>query len=101
MRESIPKLHTMAVDTSAYDDAFMQLIREVIHHIVDEETILLPMAEDVLAADLRTLGTQMKMRRLQLVAHCPAKIAVNQSIALSPKCRSASARRSSDIVSTT
>lgn len=101
MRESIPKLHTMAVDTSAYDDAFMQLIREVIHHVVDEETILLPMTEDMLAADLRKSGTQMKMRRLRLVAHCPTKIAVNQSIALSPKCRSASARRSSDIVSTT
>ena len=77
MRESIAKLRTMAADTPAYDDTVMELMREVIHHVADEETILLPMAEDVLAADLRKLGTQMNLRRLQLVAHRPTEIAIN------------------------
>ncbi|WP_244164207.1 hemerythrin domain-containing protein [Caballeronia sordidicola] len=79
MRESIVKLRTMAADTPTYDDTVMELMRKIIHHVAGEETILLPMAEDVLAADLRNLGTQMNLRRLQLVAHRPAEIAMNSA----------------------
>jgi hypothetical protein len=54
-------------------------MREVIHHVADEETILLPMAEDVLASELRNLGTRMNARRLQLVASRPAELAINSA----------------------
>jgi anaerobic glycerol-3-phosphate dehydrogenase len=79
MRESIAKLRTMDPATPGYDDTVMELMREVIHHVADEETILLPMAEDVLASDLRRLGARMNTRRLHLVASRPAEIAVNSA----------------------
>jgi hypothetical protein len=79
MRDSIAKLRTMDPSTPGYDNTVMDLMREVIHHVADEETILLPMAEDVLARDLRTLGAQMNTRRLQLVAGRPVEIAVNSA----------------------
>ena len=79
MRDSIAKLRTMDPSTPGYDDTVMDLMREVIHHVADEETILLPMAEDVLARDLRTFGAQMNTRRLQLVAGRPVEIAVNSA----------------------
>src|ERR1700712_4359117 len=79
MRESIAKLRMMAPDRPEYDDTVMELMREVIHHVADEETILLPMAEDVLGADLRRLGAQMNARRLHLVASRPTEIAINSA----------------------
>lgn len=79
MREHIAKLRTMDPMTPEYDDTVMELMREVIHHVADEETILLPMAEDILASELRRLGARMNTRRLQLVAGRPAEIAVNSA----------------------
>jgi hypothetical protein len=79
MRESIAKLRTMDPGTPGYDDTVMELMREVIHHVADEETILLPMAEDVLATDLRRLGARMNTRRLHLVAGRPTELAINSA----------------------
>jgi iron-sulfur cluster repair protein YtfE (RIC family) len=79
MRESIAKLRTMDPMTPGYDGTVMELMREVIHHVADEETILLPMAEDVLASELRNLGARMNARRLQLVASRPAELAINSA----------------------
>ena len=79
MREHIAKLRAMDPMTPGYDDTVMELMREVIHHVADEETILLPMAEDILASELRRLGARMNTRRLQLVAGRPAEIAVNSA----------------------
>ena len=79
MRESIAKLSAMDPDTPGYDDAVMELMREVIHHVADEETILLPLAEDVLAQDLRRLGARMNTRRAHLVASRPAEIAISSA----------------------
>jgi hypothetical protein len=38
------------------------------HHVADEETVLLPAAEKMLAERLCALGAQMTKRRMQLVA---------------------------------
>ena len=46
----------------------MELMRDVIHHVADEETILLPKAEQLLADRLGEMGTQMTKRRFQLAA---------------------------------
>lgn len=73
MRESIAKLRGMDPDATAYDDTLMELMREVLHHVADEETILLPMAEESLAHDLRRLGARMNTRRAQR----PAELAIN------------------------
>jgi iron-sulfur cluster repair protein YtfE (RIC family) len=79
MRESIAKLRSMDPDSTGYDAALMELMREVLHHVADEETILLPMAEDILAADLRRLGARMNTRRMHLVASRPAELAINSA----------------------
>jgi hypothetical protein len=43
-------------------------MRTVIHHVADEETMLLPAAERLIPDRLGELGAQMTKRRLQLAA---------------------------------
>jgi DUF438 domain-containing protein len=50
-----------------FDVAFRTLIREVLHHVADEETMLLPLAEELLTDRLGALGAQMTARRMQLL----------------------------------
>jgi hypothetical protein len=47
------------------------------HHVADEETVLLPTAERALKEELRSLGAKMTRRRLQLLGERPREIAVN------------------------
>ena len=78
MREDIAKLRAMGPEDAAYDARFMQLMREVIHHVADEETVLIPTAERALGPQLSELGQRMTKRRMQLVGQKrPAAIAVN------------------------
>lgn len=78
MREDIAKLRSMGPEDAAYDALFMQLMREVMHHVADEETVLLPIAERALASQLSDLGVRMTKRRVQLVAqNRPGAIAAN------------------------
>ncbi|MDR5763161.1 MULTISPECIES: hemerythrin domain-containing protein [unclassified Caballeronia] len=78
MREDIAKLRSMGPEDAAYDARFMQLMREAMHHVADEETVLLPTAERALASQLSELGMRMTKRRMQLVAqHRPGAIAAN------------------------
>nr|WP_087039455.1 hemerythrin domain-containing protein [Caballeronia arvi] len=78
MREDIARLRAMRPNDAAYDARFMHLMREVIHHVAEEETVLLPTAERALTSRLTQLGQRMSTRRLQLVAQRrPAMIAVN------------------------
>ncbi|HWI34823.1 MAG TPA: hemerythrin domain-containing protein, partial [Burkholderiales bacterium] len=46
----------------------MELMREVMHHVADEETVLLPQAERVLGERVGELGAKFMKRRLQLMA---------------------------------
>lgn len=66
MRRLIASLRAMQPTDSAYDETFMALMRDVMHHVADEETVLLPEAERVLADRLGELGMQMTKRRFQL-----------------------------------
>jgi hemerythrin superfamily protein len=68
MRRLIGALRRLDAADEQYDAAFMDLMRAVIHHVADEETVLLPQAESLLADELGALGRQMAMRRLQLGA---------------------------------
>lgn len=77
MRATIAKLRSTGPEDAAYDGLFHQLIRQVIHHVADEETILLPDAERVLKGELRSLGAAMTKRRMELVGQRPMEIAVN------------------------
>ena len=67
MRKLIGTLRALQPADAGYDDAFRTLIREVLHHVADEETTLLPLAEEVMADQLGSLGLQMTKRRMQLL----------------------------------
>ena len=61
-----------------YDKTVMDLMRDVMHHVADEETVLLPAAEKLLSNDkLCELGAQMTKRRLQLMAPHTGEIAIS------------------------
>ncbi|MDB5796102.1 MAG: hemerythrin protein [Paucimonas sp.] len=77
MRELIERLRAMRPSDTYYDDTVMQLMRTVMHHVADEETILLPDAEVWLADRLGELGMEMTKRRLQLAAPRAGEIAYN------------------------
>jgi hemerythrin superfamily protein len=77
MRRLIAKLRAMSSTDAGYDDAFMELMRDVLHHVADEETIVLPEAERLLADQLDELGVQMTKLRLQLVVPRTGEIAFN------------------------
>lgn len=77
MRRLIAKLRAMSSTDASYDDTFMELMRDVLHHVADEETIVLPEAERLLADRLDELGVKMTKRRLQLVVPRTGEIAIN------------------------
>ena len=68
MRRLVATLREMDPSILEYDATFMDLMREVMHHVADEETALLPHAEVLLPGALRELGAQMTKRRAQLRA---------------------------------
>src|ERR1051325_1199649 len=68
MRTLIGQLRSGDPADPEYDQRLMALMREVMHHVADEETILLPQAERVLGERLCELGARMMKRRMQLMA---------------------------------
>lgn len=78
IKRLIGELRAMDASSAQYDETLMQLMREVIHHVADEETILLPDAERRLGPErLSELGTEMTKRRLQLSAPHAGEMAMN------------------------
>lgn len=83
MKRLIALLRRMEPQARDYDDTVMVLMRDVIHHVADEETIVLPAAERLLQHELGALGLQMTKRRIQLVAPRAPSIALNMARAAS------------------
>lgn len=77
MRQLIGALRNMEPTNVGYDRAVMDLMREVIHHVADEETVLLPKAEHVLSHRLGELGMEMAKRKMQLMLPRSAELATN------------------------
>ena len=77
MRRVIATLRNMQPTDAGYDDAFMELMRDVLHHVADEETVLLPQAERLLADRLGELGVAMTKRRIELMAPRTGELASN------------------------
>jgi hemerythrin superfamily protein len=84
MRRRIAMLRDMDPASDEYDLSFMELMRNVIHHVADEETALLPDAERLLGARLGELGARMTARRLQLAAPRAGEMAMNTVRSLPP-----------------
>ena len=68
MRALIGALRNADAADPEYDARVMELMREVMHHVADEETLLLPQAERVLGERLGELGARMMKRRMALMA---------------------------------
>lgn len=77
MRRLIGLLRDGSAEDPAYDRRFMELMRDVLHHVADEETVLLPEAEIALADRLGELGARMTQRRLELAGPRLGEMAVN------------------------
>jgi len=75
MRALIQRLRQMPPGDSAYDKTFYELVRTVLHHVADEETTLLPLAESRLKDGLRELGWRMTVRRIELLKPHAGEIA--------------------------
>jgi hemerythrin superfamily protein len=77
MRRLIGILREKDPADAAYDRTLMELMRDVMRHVADEETMLLPDAERVLGERLDELGARMMRRRMQLTAPRAREMAVN------------------------
>ncbi len=81
-RKLIGELRAMEPTDADYDRTFMQLMRDVVHHVADEESVLLPAAERLPQERFDTLGAAMVQRRLQLSSQRAGEITVNALRAL-------------------
>lgn len=83
MRGLISRLRNMPVSDPAFDDTFFELMRHVMHHVADEETLLLPAAERLLPDQLSELGAQMTRRRLELAGPRAPELASSMARSMS------------------
>ncbi|HEY3177709.1 MAG TPA: hemerythrin domain-containing protein [Casimicrobiaceae bacterium] len=77
MRRLIARLREIQPTDQGFDSTVMELMRDVMRHVADEETILLPEADRVLGDRLDELGAQMTRRRFELAGPRADEIAVN------------------------
>ncbi len=82
MRRLITLLRGMEPTDVRYDDTFMELMRDMLHHIADEETLMLPEAERLLQDHLGELAVRMTRRRMQLLAPRAGEMASNMARAM-------------------
>lgn len=84
MKRLIRELRTIPGDDKRHDKVLQELMRDVIHHVADEETVILPKAEQFLSNDrLTQLGSQMTKRRLELLTPQAGKVAANTAVGFS------------------
>jgi hemerythrin superfamily protein len=84
MRRIIAELRRTSGADPRHDDLVMELMRDVIHHVADEETKLLPQAEAILGKQrLSEMGADMNMRRMQLLGPKAGKVAKEHVVGFS------------------
>ncbi|QGZ37950.1 hemerythrin HHE cation binding domain-containing protein [Pseudoduganella flava] len=84
MRRVIAQLRATKPTEAKHDELMHELMRDVMHHVADEETVLLPDAERKLPRErLSELGAEMTRRRLQLVTPQAGRIAANTAVGFS------------------
>jgi hemerythrin superfamily protein len=84
MRAVIAELRRTDPKSPKHDELVFELMRDVVHHVADEETVLLPEAEQSLSRErLSELGAQMTKRRLELVSPKAGRIAKNTAVGFS------------------
>jgi hemerythrin-like domain-containing protein len=60
MKNLIQELRDMAFDTDEFDATFQELIRNVEHHVEEEESQMFPLAEEELLEDMDELREEMQ-----------------------------------------
>jgi len=84
MRRLIGELRACDPASARHDALLLELMRDVLHHVADEETVLLPEAENALGSDrLSELGVKMSKRRMALLKPQAGKIAVDTAVGFS------------------
>lgn len=84
MRRLIDELRACDPASARHDALLLELMRDVLHHVADEETVLLPEAENALGSDrLSELGVKMSKRRMALLKPQAGKIAVDTAVGFS------------------
>ena len=84
MKRLIRELRTIRGTDDLHDRVLLELMREVIHHVADEETMLLPAAERKLSKErLIELGVAMNKRRIELLAPQAGKVAISHAVGFS------------------
>lgn len=84
MREVIAQLRNADPASNRHDQLVNELMRDVLKHVADEETVLLPDAERMLSATrLNEMGVQMTKRRAELLAPKAGKIAASTLVGFS------------------
>ncbi|HEY6924593.1 MAG TPA: hemerythrin domain-containing protein [Steroidobacteraceae bacterium] len=76
MRELVRSLRGKDVEAADYDETVHSLMQAVLHHVADEESMLLPQAELLLGDELADLGLQMTRRRMELLRPHLSEVAV-------------------------
>jgi hypothetical protein len=84
MRGLLSRLRHMPATDPAHDDTFFDLMRHVMHHVADEETMLLPLAERLIPEQLPELGARMNKRRLELLGRRTPELASSVARSMSP-----------------
>jgi hemerythrin-like domain-containing protein len=66
VKHLIQELRGMAHDTNEFDAKFQELIRNVAHHVEEEEAEMFPLAEEELAEDLTEMKDEMQELKADL-----------------------------------
>jgi hypothetical protein len=77
MRRLIMRLRETPPHDLTHDAALMALMRDVMRHVADEETMLLPEAERALPDQLDEIGARMMKRRMELALPRSGELARN------------------------
>ncbi len=83
MKELIMRLRATDPRDPEFNATVMALMKDVLHHVADEETVVLPAAELKMRERLGELGMRMTKRRIELVAPRTGEIAVDMACAAS------------------
>jgi len=83
IKRLIAQLRGMESTHPALDRTLYELMQHIIHHVADEETVLLPEAERLLKGELSDLGARMTRRRMELMAPRTPELASGMARAMS------------------
>jgi hypothetical protein len=80
VKSLIGRVRALEGQRAAQDEAVCAMMNAVVHHVADEETMLLPAAERFVgAARLAELGAQMTRRRIELTKPRAAELAADMA----------------------